>query len=264
MRKLVRVLVGVLCALGVATGCGGGTDVKSSSSTVAKTGPSTTTASSPAADRRSPSQLASDKAEADRVVLRLTDLPPRAWNIKPDRTPDSPEKEAADERFRNCVGIDPALFVGSRGGATAKSDEFVDEEDHRVKNSITLVSSRERGAQQLAALKRPEFPGCFETYMTEQIQSSEPGAAPPPGVTLGTPRVVPFNVPGLNTDSVAYRATVPVTAKGQTVDVGGDTVIAFKGRTGIKLTFDTGDKTPFPPDLETSLTNKVIDRAPAK
>ncbi len=254
--------MGMLGALVVVAGCGGGSDVKSSSPTVAKTGPSTTTASSPAPDPRSAAQFASDKAEAERVVLRLTDLPARAWTSKPDTTSDSPETDAALERLGECLKVDPSIVAGNaKGKATADSDDFEDEENHQVSNSVTVVSSRERATQQLAVFKKAEFSSCFEAYITTALKSKTSGGSSA-DVTYGALQVSPLNVPGLSTESVSYRVSVSVTGGGQTVDVRIDMVVALKGRTGLRMTFN-GIGTPVPPDLETSLTNKIIDRAPA-
>ena len=67
---------------------------------------------------------------------------------------------------------------------------------------------------------------------------------------------------GLNTDSVAYRARVPVTVRDQTAEAVFDIVLALKGRAGITMIFIAIGE-PFPAELETSLTNTVINRAPA-
>jgi len=263
MGKPVRVVVGVLGALVVATGCGGGSATKSSASTVATTGPSSTKASSPVADRRNDSQFASDKAEATRVVLRLTDLPARAWTGKPDNSTDSPEKDAALDRLGKCLSVDPSIVAGdAKGKATADSDDFEDEENHQVSNSVTVVSSRELATKQLAVFRQAEFPQCFEAFMTTAIRSKS-GVGSSAGVTFGAVQVRPLTVPGLTAESVSYRISVPVTGEGQTVDALVDIVVVLKGRTGVRMTF-TGIGSPFPPDLETSLTNKIIDRSPAK
>lgn len=264
MRKPVRAAVGVLSVLLVAVGCGGGSATKSTATTVAKTDPSSTKASLPVAEQRSASQFASDKAEAERVVLRLTDLPPRAWTGKPDDSSDSPEKDAAGKQLGECMSVDPSIVAGgAKGKATADSDDFEDEGNHQVSNSVTVVSSRARASEQLAVFKKAEFPKCFETYMTTAIKSKTSGGGSSGGATFGAVRVTPFTVPGLNAESVSYRISVPVSGEGQTLDALIDMVVVLKGRTGVRMTF-TGIGSPFPPDLETSLTNKIIDRAPAK
>jgi len=253
--------VGVLAVVLVAAGCGGDDDKNTSPTTVASTTPPTTTASPPTSDPRNEAQLASDKAEAERVVLRLTDLPAGGgWTGEPDTDVDTPEDEAARAQVGECLGVDPSLIAGgSRGRAKAESDDFENEQNQEVSNSVTVVSSRERASQQLAAYQKPEAPRCFETFVNQALKSS---AAATPGVSIGTARVASLDVPGLNTESAAFRATVAITGEGQTVDLYMDIVLALKGRTGISMTF-MGLGAPFPANLETSLTSKVIDRAPA-
>ena len=127
---------------------------------------------------------------------------------------------------------------------------------------MTVVASRERAAQQLAAFTQPEAPACIATFVNTAIKSTASGPGVPAGVTFGNAEVEQLDLPGLNTDGVAYRATMPVTAEGQTIDFFLDIVLALKGRTGISMTF-VGFQTPFTTDFETSLINTIIDRAPA-
>jgi len=265
MRKPVRALVGILVAAIVAAGCGGGdSDESSPTTTAATSGPTTTAATPPTSDPRSAREFASDKAEAERVVLRLTDLPPGGvFTGEPDTDTDSPALDAARDRFGECLDVDPSLVAGgAKGRATAESDDFEDEEGNQISNSVTVVSSRSRGAEQLAAVEKPEAPQCYEAFVNDAITESASGPDAPPDLAFGSSQVETLSLPGLNTEGVAYRAIVPVTTQGQTIDFFLDIVLALKGRTGISMTF-VGIESPFLADFETELTNKVIDRAPA-
>ncbi len=259
MQKRARALVVSLVAGAVAAGCGGNSDDKASPSTVASTGPSTTISTPPTSDPRTAAELAGDKAEAERVVLRLDDFPAGAWTGTPRTTSERPEQEAARAQFGECLGVDPAIIAGgSDGQATAESDDFTDEQNNQVSNSVTLVASRERALQQLAAFQKPEAPTCLEAYLDTAIRG---GASNAQGVVFGTPLVESLGVPGVATASVAYRATVPVTAEGRTDDSLLDIVVGLKGRAVVRTTF-VGVGTPMPSDLEAGLTNTIVERAP--
>ena len=263
MRRC-RFLVVVVAVAVLVAGCGGDSDDESSSTTEPAPGPTTTAV--PTADPRTPAQLAADRAEAEKAVLKLTDLPP-GWTGEPD-TDDTPaEVEAAQQRFATCLGVDPALIGGgARAGARAESDDFEDDENHEVQNTVTMVFSRERALQQLEAFRKPEASRCFEEFVDTAFQLSlrnpGPGQTAPPGLSFGEARVEVLSVGGLNTDSVAYRARVPVTVRNQTLDALFDVVLALKGRAGITMFFIAIGE-PLPAALETSLTNTVIDRAPS-
>jgi hypothetical protein len=269
MRRSVRFVVGVVAVGVLAAGCGGDSEDETSSTTTPATSEVTTspaTTAPPTSDPRSPEQLAADRAEAEKAVLKLADLPP-GWTGEPDTDDTRPETEAARERFATCLGVDPSFIGGgARAGAKAESDDFEDDDNHEVQNTVTMVFSRERAFAQLETFRKPEARGCVETFVNTAIQQSVqnpgPGQTAPPGVSFGQTRVEVLSVGGLNTDSVAYRARVPVTVRNQTLDALFDIVLALKGRAGITMIFISIGQ-PFPADLETSLTNTVIDRAPA-
>jgi hypothetical protein len=268
MRRSLRFVVGMLAVAVLAAGCGGDSDEESSSTTAPATSPATSpaTTSPPTSDPRSPDQLAADRALAERAVLKPADFPP-GWTGEPDTDDTSPELDAARERFATCLGVDPSFIGGgARAGAKAESDDFEDDDNNEVQNTVTMVFSRERAVGQLETFRKPEARGCFETFVNSAIQQSVqnpgPGQTAPPGVSFGQARVEVLSVGGLNTDSVAYRARVPVTVRNESADALFDIVLALKGRAGITMIFISIGQ-PFPTDLATSLTNKVIDRSPA-
>ena len=268
MRGSYRFVVGIVAVAVLAAGCGGDSDEESSSTTTPTTTPTTAAATTvpPTSDPRDLRQLAADRAEAERTVLKLADLPP-GWTAEPDTDDTSAEEEAAQERFATCLGVDPSFIGGgARAGARAESDDFEDDENHQVQNTVTMVFSRERALQQLETFRKPEARECFEDFVNTAFQASlrnpGPGQTAPPGLSFGDARVELLSVGRLNTDSVAYRARVPVTVENQTLDALFDVVLALKGRAGITMIFISIGE-PFPAALETSLTNTVIDRAPS-
>ncbi len=253
----------------LAAGCGGDDDDEESSSTTAPAVTGTTspaTTSTPAADSRTPEQFAADRAAADMAVLKLSDFPP-GWTSESSTDDTSPELEAARDRLADCLGVDRSfLGRGGRAAAKAESDDFEDDDNNQVQNTVTLVASRERALAQLAPFRRPQARDCVETFVNTAIEQSvtnpRPGRTAPPGLSFGRARVEALDVPGLHTESVAYRSRVPVTVQGETRDVLLDILLALKGRAGITMIFISIGQT-FPAELATSLTNAVIDRAPA-
>ena len=255
MGRAVRLLVAAVAVAVVAAGCGGDSGEKTSSTTVA----------SAPTDPRGRGQLNTDRAAAENAVLRLSDLP-SGWTGEADTDDSVPEVDAARVRFADCLGLDRGLIgARARAGASASSDDFEDGTNLQVQNRVTVLPTPERAREQLAALKQPSAGGCFETFVNAAIElvvgNPGPGRTSPPGVSFGRAQVEGGSLAGLHADSVAYRAKLPVTKESQTVDALFDVVLAVKGRAAISMFF-IGIGRAFPADLEASLTNAVIDRAP--
>ena len=264
MRKAVGFVVGVVAVAVLAVGCGGDSDDESSSTTTQASAHATT--SVPGSDPRTPAQLAADRAQAEKAVLQAADFP-AGWTGEADTDEISPEEEAARERFAECLGVDRSFVGGgARAGAIAESDDFQDDSNQSAQSTVTMVYSRERALQQFEVFGGPAARGCFERFVDAAVEFSlrnpAPGETVPPGVDVGQARVDVLRLAGLNTDSIGYRARVPITAAGESLDVLFDVILALKGRAGITMTFSSFDQ-PFPSPLATSLTNKVIERAPS-
>jgi hypothetical protein len=226
--------------------------------------------SSPAttADPRDPVQVAADKAAAQAAVLKISDLP-IGWTAQPnaDEATVSVEQRSAEAQFADCAEVDPTVIGAGRDSPTrAKSDEFSDAQDHQVESSVTVVATTDAAKEQLNSIRKSTVPGCLAKFVDRAIRSSienpKSGETPPTGVTFGEAKVKTLDLTGVHAPSVAYRATVPVHAGGQAIDVNLDIVLALRGRTGISMTF-TSFGTPFATDVEVALTNSVITRAPS-
>lgn len=252
MRRSVRFVVGIVALAVLAAGCGDDTEDETSPTTTPATSPTTTAA--PAADPRTPEQLAADRAAAERAVLKLADFPP-GWTAEPDTDDTSPEVQAARERFAACVGLDRSLLgPATSDRPSAESDDF---ENGRLEaeSRVTMMPSANRANEQLVALRKPESRGCFETFVNAALQQLASRGSVQVHVDV-------LNLAGLHADSLGYRAMLRVTDRGETVEAFIDILLAPKGRAVIN-TFFVNIGGPFPADLETSLTNTVIDRAAA-
>jgi hypothetical protein len=228
------------------------------------TAPSSSSSSGP----RTSEQLAADQQIAQAALLRLSDFP-SGWESTPrdPSTSDTPELQAATNKFAGCLGVNPSLLGDGSDSAEAeaKSDKFTDSHDLEVESTATVSTSSEQAAA-VNLLKQPSARGCFQDFVTAALSDAlahpDPGEELPKGVTIGDPDVGQLNLPDLHGESVVYRATLPVSAGALRIKLFMDFAFASKGRTGLFLSFlNVGD--PFPQDLEVQLTNTSIDRAPA-
>jgi hypothetical protein len=254
-RKSWRGLMSVAVAVVSLVGCGGG-------------GSSASSGSASQSSARTPDQLAADQNAADGSILQLADFP-AGWDAKPrdPSTSDTPEAQAATKKFADCLGVDPAL-VGDQAEsskAKVKSDKFTDGHQLQVEASATVDASAAGQQEALTAFGKDGARSCFSEFFNAALSYAlahpSPGSTVPRGLTIGTIDVGQVNLPDVHGQSIAYRATVPVTIGSLTVKVSIDFVLVLKGRTGMTFTFQNVGA-PFPHDVEVQLANTAIDRAP--
>lgn len=200
-------------------------------------------------------------------MLKAADFP-AGWTGKPNpETSKSADQKDAEQRFAQCAGVDPSVVgAGETEAAHARSDEFTDADNHQVENSVTVVATVAQAQSELSAFKAPAVPACLTSLVNRVIQSTlnspRNGQPPATGVTFGDPNVEQLSMPGIEGDSIAYRATLPVNVGGSgSVQANFDLFLALKGRAETSMTF-TSFGAPLPPGTQVELTNKVVDRSP--
>jgi hypothetical protein len=255
MTTSIRHVVGVLGLLVLAVACGGGSRRATPASGLGTT------------NQVTEDNVARDRGAAQRAVLQLSDFP-SGWTGTPSTDdPTAAENKAGQKRFAACLKVEPSLIgAGAASEATAASDDFGDSDNHQVSSTVTVTPTAKGVRGVLDAVRKPEAPGCFQAFVNDALVSAtrhpKPGEELPPGVTFAKAEVDRLTMPGLDGDYVAYRARVPVVVEGQSVDATFDMALTLTGRTGTTMTFISFGA-PFPAELETQLTNKVLGRAPA-
>jgi hypothetical protein len=91
------------------------------------------------------------------------------------------------------------------------------------------------------------------TYTLEHTSKLEAG------ISIGTPTAAQMSFPSFGAQSIAFRITVPITAKGLNVNVYLDAVAVRKGRAYTLLTFQRSS-TPVSSSMEESLTALTVRR----
>lgn len=81
----------------------------------------------------------------------------------------------------------------------------------------------------------------------------------PEGVTVGKPKVGQTSFPTIGDRTLAYRVTVPMQAKGLSIEVYVDLIMAAEGRATAQMTFQSVLSAP-EPATEQHFTKTVVDR----
>ena len=212
-------------------------------------------------DSRSDAERSADQQLADDAVLKLTDLPP-GWESAP--ADDETNNDELSAELAECLDVDPTFFDSSN--PTAESPTFTSAQDEQITSEVAVTASAEDAIERVEILRREDTPGCYATairHLLEQsIENPADGDEVPEGLELGDPTFNPMSFAALGDDTVAFRATIPVSAQGFDVEVYIDFVAVRVGRVGTTMTFQS-QFSPFDTAEEERLTRIVVDRIPA-
>lgn len=206
---------------------------------------------------------AADLRSAEAAGLKIGDLP-SGWTAQPpEEDPDIPKASA---ELARCLGVTEAELNQS-GPAEYESPDFEDENSNSVSNSISYRPTAGEISKSFQLVSDPRVPGCLTTavktvieYTLDHPKSSDDTL--PKGTSIGTPKIGQMSFKRFGDQSVAYRATVPVSAEGLSINVFLDLIFIAKGRAGIGMQF-SGAITPFPTDQAEELAELVVGRTAA-
>lgn len=251
-RRAVPAIAAIVLATGVACGGDGRDEADDSGST------DTTAGASRDDDPRTDSERQADEASAQAMVLTLDDFPP-GWEEGPADDEEADEELQAD--LARCLGVDPAAMNPDNPRAT--SPAFVSSEDQEVGSEVAFTPSVEDASRPFDILAADDAPECYAQAAQDAIELNTEREGLPEGVEFGEPTFSRLSYATLGDESLAFRITLPVAARGLDVDLYLDFVVARVGRIGITTTFQSVI-TPFDEDEAAALVQRSIDRAPAE
>lgn len=110
----------------------------------------------------------------------------------------------------------------------------------------------------------PDAPKCFTDAFNIGIQENLKSSSDtlPEDTTIGTASVSPLSFNTLEDRTVAYRAEIPVSAKGFDTALYLDLIFVQQGRVAVILS-GQDTITPFPTDMSEELVRRVLARLPA-
>lgn len=257
--RLGTIAVGLSVVVGLTVACGGDSEPSGSEDTRAADGGAT--AAPPSDDPRTSAERTADQEAAKAIVLTLDDLEAGWESTPPDEETDNDEEIKAD--LADCLGIDPDVMDPDNPSADSPDFTSANEE---VSASVSYTPSIEAAEQAVELLRDEDLPSCFaqalKTAITDALLNPPEGEAPPDDLEVGEPTFNPISFGDLGDETVAYRATIPLSASGIDVDVYFDIVAVRVGRVGIEAQFQS-TFSPFSTDEAERLVGIMIDRIPA-
>lgn len=200
-----------------------------------------------------PPSAADDKARAEKVVFTEADLPGLTKDDDDDEDTET-ETDPSDEAFEKCLNNNVLLTdlgEDERGAEASFSDE--DEEVTRS-SVVTFAETKKEAEEAFDAVSQDSFAGCledaFKTGLQEEIGSNG---------TVADVSVAELPDEDLGDENVGYRATVDLSAAGQSFELSFDFVFVRvdRGLAGL-FAFDVGEE--FAAGERTRLTKILADR----
>lgn len=258
--RLGTIAVGLSMVVGLTAACGD--DSKPSGSEDTRAADGGDTAAPPGDDPRTSAERTADQEAAKAIVLTLDDLEAGWESTPPDEETDNDKEMKAD--LADCLGIDPDVM--DPDNPSADSPDFTSPNDEEVSASVSYTPSIEAAEQAVELLRDEDLPSCFaqalKTAIMDNLLNPPEGEAPPDDLEVGEPTFNPISFGDLGDETVAYRATIPLSSSGIDVDVYFDIVAVRVGRVGIEATFQS-TFSPFSTDEAERLVEVMIDRVPA-
>ena len=202
-------------------------------------------------DEETPAQPAPKppQARAEAAVLTLADLP-AGWKAFAEA--DRPDHGPTFEALASCLGVqDPDQdAVGA-----AMSPTFVAGLATQVTSKVAYSPSPERAREVASAYTGDKFTGCAQQAFAGDVTRNAP-----PGATAKDVQVAPLEFPPLGDSTAAHRVTATIEIMGGSLPLFMDFVAVFEGEAVSRLVF-LNPGSPFPAELQRSLTEKVVTRA---
>ena len=190
---------------------------------------------------------AEDKAQAERIVLKASDIP--------GFTVDN-EEDGDDGGFRACLKDNPTWSV--RPNPRGADSDFTNDDAVYVSSGALLTAKVPEARKAFADVKAAMSSQCMRDEFKAAIVEDAP-----PGITVGDVATVPLSMPGLGDESTASRITVDITAGADRDKVYLDLAFMRRGRTvtGIMIS-EVG--APFAEAERIRLSSVLADRMDGK
>jgi hypothetical protein len=210
-------------------------------------------------DPRSAAQLAADRKLAQQALLTLSDFP-EGWQATPSENDDN--NDQFQEQLDKCLDVPESLF-GQDTDDSVDSPDFGSPDNQQVSSSVMIGSSTEKAQQVFDILEQANATQCLRDYLDREMRDSmKHESDTPQGMELGKVTFGQVNLPQYADESVAFRATVPVTASGFNADVNVDLVFMRHGRAATFVSF-LDIFSPFPVAQEKHYAKIAADRLTA-
>jgi hypothetical protein len=177
-------------------------------------------------------------AAATRALWTVSDFP-AGWATTPDTGTDA--TTAADIALASCLRVPAALLTGKAGDtARVKSPNFNAPTGNATASETVSASAGNRVATLMTALKQPGAIGCLTTLLNTAIRTETAASTDPTikNATIGSVQLGQLSTGRYGDDTVAFRATIPITAQGLSLIAYIDEIYIRRGGAVASLTFE--------------------------
>jgi hypothetical protein len=198
---------------------------------------------------------ASDKAQAKKALLVLSDLP-KGWTSTKTAASTGGAFPGASQ-LASCIGVPSSIITANR--PTADSPEFTNQaKSEAVDDSVTVFSSAKEAQAQYTALSSIKTPACMATLMNG-TQKTQLQKAAGTGDTVGTITVAKIVPKNFAPHVTGFTVIIPISSQGQTVTVRTTEAFMVKGKVGHELRL-TSYQSTFPASASKHLTKVAEGR----
>lgn len=167
----------------------------------------------PFADHRTKAQRTADRQLAHHALFRLSDFP-HGWTSTASSNGTTNSKKA-DSQLAACLHV-PKAFLGtsSSNDGSVDSPDFDSPTNQEVSNSVMVGPTTQAVETVFSILQQHNATACFRDYLDQLIKSSMRHDKTASGIQLGRLSLGLLQLPRYADDSLAYRATQPLTTQG--------------------------------------------------
>jgi hypothetical protein len=198
---------------------------------------------------------ASDKAQAKRLLLVLSDMP-RGWKTEKGGSDNGSNSVPGAKQLASCIGV-PANLINSNP-PEADSPYYENKSGSlEVQDTVSVFSSPKTARAELAALANAKTPGCMTTLMNGAFKAQIVASAGK-GATVGT--ITVHRVSGnFAQGTTGLNMSLPVSEQGASITARIIAIYYVKGKLGQQIDFNSYGSA-FPTSLAKSLTAVAINR----
>ena len=190
-----------------------------------------------------------DKATADRVVLKQADFP-LGWKATPHQS--SPDDAASKKRFFECIGSsDPT----PNETADVRSPDFSQGQATQAASEMQFMRTSTGAVDALTALQGGKTVDCIKALIQEGAQKQLPA-----GTAVTDLTAAQLKFPTLKDGAAAVRVAFTIQTGGVNVPIYADAIYFRSGRAIVSLTTVNGGS-PMDSKLEEDLAQKMASRA---
>jgi hypothetical protein len=194
-----------------------------------------------------------ETAQARKALLVFSDMP-SGW-IK-TKAPNNNSTVGASQ-LAHCIGVAKSLIT--ENPPSVHSPQFQNRQGTlMVNDNVTVFPSAKNATAEFGTVANAKTAGCLTAVASGPLKSKFLGTFPK-GFSAGTPLVSPTDSATFGAGTAGYSLSVPVTARGVTLNLTVTSVFAVKGRLGHQITF-TSVGLPFSIGLERHLSSVAVGR----